>query len=92
MSISTSLLFDRATERMSALQNRLSTTQAQLTESKQVLNPSDAPDQAAAVQRLRGEIDRQDAHTKILDVATARFSLKKWRSPARPTCSRASKN
>ena len=73
MSISTSLLFDRATERMSALQNRLSTTQAQLTESKQVLNPSDAPDQAAAVQRLRGEIDRQDAHTKILDVATARF-------------------
>mgnify|MGYP006933455439 CR=1 FL=1 len=40
MSISTSLLFDRATERMSALQNRLSTTQAQLTESKQVLNPS----------------------------------------------------
>lgn len=73
MSISTSLLFDRATERMSALQNRLATTQAQLTESKQVLAPSDAPDQAAAIQRLRGEIDRQDAHSKILDVAAARF-------------------
>lgn len=73
MSISTSLLFDRATERMSSLQNRLATTQAQLTESKQVLSPSDAPDQAAAIQRLRGEIDRQDAHAKILDVAAARF-------------------
>lgn len=73
MTISTSLLFDRATERMTALQNRLATTQAQLTESKQVLAPSDAPDQAAAIQRLRGEIDRQDAHSKILDVATARF-------------------
>lgn len=73
MKISTSFLFDRATERMSKLQNQLATTQAQMSESKQVLSPSDAPDQAAAIQRLRGEIERQDSHVRTLNVATARF-------------------
>jgi flagellar hook-associated protein 3 FlgL len=38
-----------------------------------VLSPSDAPDQAAAIQRLRGEIERQDSHVRTLNVATARF-------------------
>ena len=52
MKISTSFLFDRATERMSTIQNKLATTQAQLAVGKQILSPSDAPDQAAAIQRL----------------------------------------
>jgi flagellin-like hook-associated protein FlgL len=54
MKVSTSYLFDRATERMSKLQNQLATTQAQMSVSKQILSPSDAPDQAAAIQRLKG--------------------------------------
>ena len=74
MKISTSMLFDRATERMSTIQNRLATTQAQMAETKQVLSPSDAPDQAAAIQRLHGEIDRQDSHIQALKVAMQRFS------------------
>jgi flagellar hook-associated protein 3 FlgL len=74
MKISTSMLFDRATDRMSAIQNRLATTQAQMAETKQVLSPSDAPDQAAAIQRLHGEVDRQDNHTQALNVAMQRFS------------------
>jgi flagellar hook-associated protein 3 FlgL len=72
--ISTSFLFDRATERMSKIQNRLATTQAQMAESKQILSPSDAPDQAAAIQRLKGEVQRQDSHMRTLDVAMRRYT------------------
>jgi flagellar hook-associated protein 3 FlgL len=74
MKISTSFLFDRATERMSKIQNRLATTQAQMAESKQILSPSDAPDQAAAIQRLKGEVQRQDSHKRTLDVAMRRYT------------------
>ena len=75
MKISTSYLFDRATERMGDLQNRLATTQAQLSAAKQILSPSDAPDKAAAIQRLKGEIDRQDNNSKNLQVAMRRFRV-----------------
>lgn len=74
MKISTSFLFDRATERMSTIQNKLATTQAQMAESKQILSPSDAPDQAAAIQRLKGEVQRQDSHMRTLDVAMRRYT------------------
>lgn len=73
MKISTSFLFDRATDRMSTIQNKLATTQAQMAVSKQILNPSDAPDQAAAIQRLKGEIQRQDSHTRTLEVGMRRY-------------------
>jgi len=74
MKISTSFLFDRATERMSTIQNKLATTQAQLAVSKQILSPSDAPDQAAAIQRLKGEVQRQDSHMRSLQVAVQRYT------------------
>ena len=74
MKVSTSYLFDRATERMSNLQNQLSTTQAQMAVSKQIINPSDSPDKAAAIQRLKGEVQRQDSHTRALKVALQRYS------------------
>ncbi len=73
MKISTSYLFDRATERMSTIQDRLSTTQARMAEAKQILSPSDSPDQAAAIQRLQGEIDKQDNHISTLKLAMGRF-------------------
>lgn len=73
MKISTSFLYDRATERMSSLQNHLATTQAQLSVSKQVLSPSDAPEQAAAIARLQGQVDRQDSHSKLLKTALNRY-------------------
>ena len=74
MKISTSFLFDRATERMSAIQNKLATTQAQRAEGKQILAPSAAPDQAAAIQRLKGEVQRQDSHMRTLEVAMRRYT------------------
>jgi flagellar hook-associated protein 3 FlgL len=67
-------LFDRATDRMSTIQNKLATTQAQLAVGKQILSPSDAPDKAAAIQRLKGEIDRQDSQKRSLDVALRRYT------------------
>jgi len=73
MKVSTSFLFDRATERMSGIQSRLSFTQAQLAASKQILAPSDAPNQAAAIDRLRSEIDRQASHVKTLDMALQHY-------------------
>lgn len=73
MKISTSFLFDRATERMSTIQSKLATTQSQLAVGKQILSPSDAPDQAAAIQRLKGEVQRQDSHVRTLDVAMRRY-------------------
>lgn len=73
MKISTSYLFDRATERMSTIQDRLSTTQARMAEAKQILSPSDSPDQAAAIQRLQGEIDKQENHIGTLKLAMSRF-------------------
>lgn len=74
MKISTSFLFDRATERMSTIQNKLATTQAQMAVSKQILSPSDAPEQAAAIQRLKGEVERQNSHARTLEVAMRRYT------------------
>jgi flagellar hook-associated protein 3 FlgL len=74
MKISTSFLFDRATDRMSTIQNKLATTQAQMAVGKQILSPSAAPDQAAAIQRLKGEVQRQESHMRTLDVAMRRFT------------------
>ena len=79
MKISTSFLFDRATDRMSTLQNQLATTQAQLSVSKQVLSPSDAPDQAAAIQRLKGEVQRQESHSALLKNALNRYQAEEDR-------------
>jgi flagellar hook-associated protein 3 FlgL len=74
MKISTSFLFDRATERMSTIQNKLATTQAQMAVGKQILAPSAAPDQAAAIQRLKGEVQRQESHMRTLEVAMRRYT------------------
>ena len=74
MKISTSFLFDRATERMSTIQNKLATTQAQMAVGKQILAPSAAPDKAAAIQRLKGEVQRQESHMRTLDVAMRRYT------------------
>jgi flagellar hook-associated protein 3 FlgL len=59
---------------MSTIQNKLATTQAQMAVGKQILSPSDAPDQAAAIQRLKGEVQRQDSHMRTLQLAIRRYT------------------
>ena len=74
MLISTSYLFDRATTQMGTVQADLAKTQAQIAARKQVLSPSDAPDQAASIQRLKSVITRQDSYTKSLETINTRLN------------------
>ena len=67
MQISTNLLFERSSTQMNNVQNDLAKSQAQIAARKQVLNPSDAPDQAAAITRLKSVIARQDSYSATLD-------------------------
>ena len=64
MQISTSYLFDRASKQMVNIQNDLAKSQQEIAAQKQVLNPSDAPNQAATITRLKSVIARQDTYTK----------------------------
>ena len=75
MQISTAFIFDRATTQMSNAMNTLSKSQAQIATGKQILNPSDAPDQAAMMARIKATIARQDNYSKALDTVQARLDL-----------------
>ena len=52
MKVSTSLFFDRSTNQMIKGQSELAKTQTRLSSGKEVVNPSDAPEKATAIQRL----------------------------------------
>ncbi len=60
--ISTTLKFDRAIQQMGVTQDRLSKTQLQLSTTKQVLKPSDAPDKSAEISRLKSAVGRQQSY------------------------------
>ena len=60
--ISTSLKFEQAVSRLGTTQDRLSKAQLQLTEGKQVLKPSDAPDQSSQITRMKSAISRQTSY------------------------------
>ncbi len=60
--ISTTLKFDRAIQQMGVTQDRLSKTQMQLSTTKQVLKPSDAPDKSAEISRLKSAVGRQQSY------------------------------
>jgi flagellar hook-associated protein 3 FlgL len=67
MEISTSLMFDRATDQLGAAQDRLSTIQTQLSTSKQVIKPSDAPDKSAAITRMKSALARQQSYQDTIN-------------------------
>lgn len=73
MKISTHLLFDRASTQMSNVQSNLTQTQAQLAEGKQIINVSDAPSQAATIQRLKSILSKQDSYQNSLNTIKARL-------------------
>ena len=50
MKISTSLFFDRTVDQMINTQTTLANNQTKLSTGKNVVNPSDAPDKATAIQ------------------------------------------
>ena len=73
MKISTSLVFERSTQQMSSVQIDLAKTQAQVASSKELVHPSDAPDKAAAVQRLRSVLNRQESYTQTVRAVQTRL-------------------
>jgi flagellar hook-associated protein 3 FlgL len=73
MKISTNLMFDRATKQMTSSQTNLAKSQAQLAQGKQIINPSDAPDQASTVQRLKSILSRQDSYQTALNTVQNRL-------------------
>ncbi len=60
--MSTTLRFDRAISQMGTTQDRLSKTQMQLSTTKQVIKPSDAPDKSAEISRLKSAVARQTSY------------------------------
>ena len=73
MKISTHLLFDRGSAQMSSVQTQLAKSQAQMAQGKQIINASDAPNQAATIQRLKSILNRQDSYQSSLDTIKARL-------------------
>jgi len=74
MQISTNLMFDRAIAQMGVTQDRISKTQTQLSTSKQINKPSDAPDQAATITRLKSAIDRQNSYVSTINSVKDKLS------------------
>ena len=62
MTMSTSLMFDRAITQMGLTQDRLTKSQMQLTTGKELIKPSDAPEQSVNINRLKSAIDRQKSY------------------------------
>jgi flagellar hook-associated protein 3 FlgL len=73
MKISTNLLFDRGASQMSNVQTKLTQSQAQLAQGKQIINASDAPNQAATIQRLKSILNKQDSYQSSLNTVKARL-------------------
>ena len=73
MKISTNLMFERASHQMTSAQTNLAKSQAQLAQGKQIINPSDAPDQASTVQRLKSILTRQDSYQTALNTVQNRL-------------------
>jgi flagellar hook-associated protein 3 FlgL len=74
MKISTAYFYERATRNIGDAQLRLSTTQAKMASGKQLAAPSEAPDQALSVERLRAAVDHNEALTGQLRSVRARLS------------------
>ncbi|ETN93614.1 Hook-filament junction protein [Gammaproteobacteria bacterium MOLA455] len=73
MKVSTSQIFERATTQMAQQQSKVATMQTQLATGKQVLRPSDSPEQAGMIQRLSSALNRQDVYSSNLDAINSRL-------------------
>jgi len=73
MKISNSFLFDRASNQMSQVQSRLVKSQAQVASGKQVLQPSDEPQQAMLIQRYKSLLNRQENFMSNIGLVKARL-------------------
>lgn len=73
MKISTTYLYDRAVNQMTTGQANLAKSQAQLSSGKNVLRPSDAPEDAVGIQRLKSVIGRQTSFEEVIETTSNRL-------------------
>ena len=73
MKVSTSLFFDRSVNQMVNGQSQLAKTQTRLSSGKEVVNPSDAPEKATAIQRLKSVLKKQDSFSSNIEGAKNRL-------------------
>ena len=73
MKVSTSLFFDRSTNQMIKGQSELAKTQTRLSSGKEVVNPSDAPEKATAIQRIKSVLNKQESFASNIDGAENRL-------------------
>lgn len=74
MQISTNLMFDKAISQMGKTKDRLGQVQLQLSTSKSVLKPSDAPDKTTTMTRLQSAITRQNSYVATIKNTTDKLS------------------
>lgn len=74
MKISTNLFFQRASQQLVSNQNRLAEVQLQLGSGKKINKPSDAPEKASTLQRLRTVMEQQEGYKWNLDKLTEKLN------------------
>ena len=67
MKVSTSLFFDRSVDQMVKSQSDLAKTQTRLSSGKEIVNPSDAPEKATAIQRLKSVLDKHESFSENVE-------------------------
>lgn len=75
MSISTSLLFSRAVDLMARQQSSLASLQEKVATGKELVRPSDSPDLAVNVSRIKASIDEMDAYKNSLNAVNDRLTI-----------------
>lgn len=73
MKISNAFMFDRGAERMSALQGKLVKSQAQLASGKQVIRPSDDPNQLATIERFKSLQKKHENYLRNMGLVESRL-------------------
>ena len=75
MTVSTSLLFSRGVSLMANAQAELAKTQEQVSTGKQVIRPSDSPDQATQISRLKTTMTQLDSYRSNLQTTLDRLAV-----------------
>ena len=75
MSISTALLFSRAVSLMGQQQSALASLQEKVATGKELVRPSDSPDLAVNVSRIKASIDEMDAYKNSLNAVNDRLTI-----------------
>ena len=75
MTISTTLLFSRAVDLMSKQQSDLASLQEKVATGKELIRPSDSPDLAVNISRIKASIDEMDAYRNSLNAVNDRLTI-----------------